>query len=177
MTSTTNSREQPRESTPLLSAVDPGPNDSVQSLPNISSTLERIQFLQIEDLDFSDIYGPHDLSAPAAETAFALIVLLQWRINKIRESVYSQDVWDYWSKERDNSGVVGELETLIFSLWKAFVTNYRSTRDLQDVLWLEFPEKEGSLRCLRGASIFLSRYTFNLTVYLSLHSRGFLERL
>jgi hypothetical protein len=141
--------ERPSEITPLLNSNNGLDGPAAQPLPPIHPTVEHVQTLDARDVQFSQLC-PHDLRSPQAETAFALIVLLQWRLNQLRRHPYPQDVWERWSKEKDDARVAEDLEHQILGLWTKFLEEYRSLQEIEDVLWLGFPDKEESLRIVRG---------------------------
>jgi len=143
---------EPTESSPLLHVPAPVFVGSAQPLPTITSTLARIQYVSIEELTVSDILGSYDPTA-SIKTSFVLIILLQWRINKIQERISPRDVWDQWSKEKNTSLTVDQLEALILEVWTDFVTEYRTSQDIENVLWFKFPHEEEGTRSVRGALI------------------------
>jgi hypothetical protein len=140
------------ESSPLLHVPAPVFGSSAQPLPTVTSTLARIQYVNIEELTVSDILGSYDPTA-STKTSFVLIILLQWRINKIQERISPRDVWDQWSKEKNTSLAVDQLEALILKVWTDFVTEYRTPQDIENVLWFKFPHEEEGTRFVRGALI------------------------
>lgn len=140
------------ESTPLLGAVHATP----EPLPEIRPTLDHVQSSDPRHLGVSDLC-PHALPTRSAQTAFALIVLLQWRLNRIRPIIRTRDAWEIWDKERDDASVVDVLEQCLASLWSTFLEEYRSPQEMEDVLWLEFLDKGDSNRTLRGVYILTIR--------------------
>ena len=146
--------ERLTETTPLL--IDASSSiPTTQPVPYIHPTLEHVQEIDVRELRFSHLC-PYTLPTRAAEFAFALVILLQWRLNIVRRCVYSQDLWDHWSKEQDDARILKELEQRILGLWTEFLQDYRSSQDIEDILWFAFSDREASLRVLRGLSIRLS---------------------
>jgi hypothetical protein len=141
--------QRPSEITPLLNSNNGLDGPAAQTLPPIHPTVEHVQNLRARDVQFSQLC-PHDLRSPAAETAFALVVLLQWRLNQLRKHAYPQDAWERWSKEKDDVRVAEDLEHQILGLWTEFLEEYRSPQEIEDVLWLGFPDKEEGVRIVRG---------------------------
>jgi hypothetical protein len=133
------------ENTPLLGAV----HDVPEPLPGIRPTLDRVQSLDPRNLQLSELC-PHALPTRSARTAFALIVLLQWRLNRIRPMIRTRDAWEIWDKERDDASVVEVLEQCLTGLWSTFLEEYRDPQEMEDVLWFEFLDKGDSNRTLRG---------------------------
>jgi hypothetical protein len=135
---------EPTETTSLLNTPEPSRR------PAIKPTLERVQAIDIEALGLTDIYGYQPPTSPD-HVAFGLVVLLQWRSDRLRQSVYSREIWDQWTKETERSRVVGRLEKHIGQLWDAFVERGCESREIEEVLWTEFPEKETGSRGVRGS--------------------------
>ena len=146
-----NNAEGQTESTPLLGAVRADP----EPLPEIRPTLDRVQAIDPRHLELSELC-PHTLPTRSAQIAFALIVLLQWRLNRIRPITRRRDAWEIWDKERHDASIVEVLEERLASLWSEFLAEYRTPQEIEDVLWLEFLDKEESRRTVRGV---LSNYS------------------
>jgi hypothetical protein len=139
-----NTNHQPTESTALLADTQRPSANRISSLP------------PVYPLDIRPISGPNDPSisrvfpTAAAKTAFELIALLQSFVNEKEKRLPSHDVWDRWSKESDVLYRLRELEHRVLDTWSEFLKDYRSPQEIEELLWLEFPAEEGSLRRLRG---------------------------
>jgi len=142
----------PTESTALLGNTPIHLADRIQPLPPVYPL--NIQALPGQDPSAIAIApsASHVFPTAAAKAAFDLIVLLQsFAIEKAKLSErINRDVWDTWSKEIDVSSFLHKLERITLDLWSEFLRDYRSTQEIEELLWLEFPVENGSLKRLRG---------------------------
>jgi len=120
-------------------------------LPPLDLTVERVRILEITQLDPSDLC-PQELATctAATRTAYALLVLLLLRTSGVEKSGSTQNVWEEWSIEQRTSRDGQQIGLLIISIWTQFLEDgRRSSRDIEDILWLEFLAEGGGHRFLR----------------------------
>ncbi|KAL0950962.1 hypothetical protein HGRIS_007713 [Hohenbuehelia grisea] len=141
--------DRPTEVTALL---DRARSPDAHFLPSIAPTLAHVDTLDVQHITADDLC-PYELSDRPAEVAYSLIVLLQLRANHISRpaTASARNPWEQWKQEEEDSGDIEVLETQIDSLWRLFVAEYRTLREIEDLLWLAFPENDDSRsRSLRG---------------------------
>jgi len=148
------SNGRPTEVTALL---DSSQAVQSESLPQIAPTVARLRTLEVHHIRSEDVC-PYTFPSRSADTAFSLIVLLELRASRLRRRIPSRDVWEHWSRDTDNHNEI--LEQQLNTLWTLFLQEYRSPREIEDALWIEFPVDEGSLRTVRG--MFIHIYFANL---------------
>ncbi|KAJ7460563.1 hypothetical protein FB451DRAFT_1269496 [Mycena latifolia] len=120
------------ETSPLLS------REPTHSFPNISGALarlgDRVDRPALEEL------CPRDLNI-CTETAFCLNVLLKLRTRKLRQKPPS-DVWNHWAQMAANQNDVRQLNEQIINTWDLFLDDYRTTAEIEQVLWTSFPSED-----------------------------------
>ena len=133
------------ETTALLNS-----SETYHSLPPILPTLYLLQSrnVTIEEV----LNSEHTHSSIEERLAFSLIILLLSYANQKSRPPLYLDIWEDWSEEVQVSGHLHELEQLALELWTQYLKDYRTPLQIQQVLWLAFPEKLGSRRHLRGTS-------------------------
>jgi hypothetical protein len=146
----------PAESTPLL--VHP-----VSQIPPISTFIQAIHAQGIDSLNADSILSlcPESLrSNPAKETSFALVLLLQLRLQQRAQSS-SSNSWDRWSQENRALFNVDHLEEQTVKVWSRFVEHWCSDDALQDVLTTPFQcddKNDRSVTCMfSSVSLFQSK--------------------
>jgi hypothetical protein len=82
--------------------------------------------------------------------AFALIVLLQLRKQKIAWRGRYPDAYEQWTEEEARTRDVETLEEKLSELWENFLAQYHGPRELYDVLWTQFPLDQGRPSSIRG---------------------------
>jgi hypothetical protein len=120
------------ESTPLLARSRP-------QLPHVSPVIQRLQALESENLSKNQILAlcPDFLRlTPAEETAFALIILLQLRLDEVTQR--PSNSWDRWSQERSIKSNADRLENQVLHVWSQFIDNWCTDDALTEVLSTRF---------------------------------------
>ncbi|KAJ7173868.1 hypothetical protein C8R46DRAFT_1084178 [Mycena filopes] len=117
------------ESSPLLSHPMGAP------FPSISDALARLGD-HIDRVSIADICprAPGDV---CRQTAFHLVVLLELRAHKLKPKVTS-DVWNQWAETAVNENDTQRLDEQIRSAWILFLDEYRTTAEIEQVLWTSF---------------------------------------
>jgi hypothetical protein len=139
--------DQPTESTSLL--VSSAHSRTSISLPSITEGLNVLQSRGIHDLHFAE----QSLSNLAAQTAYQLLILSQWRrVTTKQNASNTKDIWECWVQKARLSSDLKVLEDRIISVWRDFVKEHRTSKEIQDVLWLQFPVERTGHCFLRGMS-------------------------
>jgi hypothetical protein len=133
------------ERTPLLN-TDREDNDQV--LPAISPVLAHISASAGHDIPTNDIL-PYALSDQSIEMAFTLAVLFQLRHVKI-QSLKSVGAYERWFRENIDTDGVETLESQIIRVWTQYLDRYREVREVETVLWTQFPLQFGGIKTIRG---------------------------
>ncbi|KAK7031337.1 hypothetical protein R3P38DRAFT_2922914 [Favolaschia claudopus] len=127
----------PSESSPLLSRQmaqvgHPQPSD----FPTISETLlrlgDRVDRVSVEDVcsrNTADI---------CSETAFRLLVLLELRARKQLKQKPSTEIWNCWAKNLASESDLRQLNEQVASTWIMFLDEYRTSMEIERVLWTSF---------------------------------------
>lgn len=136
------------EYTPLLDRV----NDA-QSLPAISPVLARISVSSDQEIPSNDLL-PYSLNDQPTEMAFILAVLLQLRHGKM-QSFKSASAYERWFRRNLDTDGLRTLEIQIIRVWTEFLEQYRDVREIETVLWTQFPLEIGGIKTIRGLSITL----------------------
>ncbi|TFY82280.1 hypothetical protein EWM64_g1732 [Hericium alpestre] len=97
------------------------------------------------------------LLSTVEETAFRLIVLLQSYILTKRATCARGDVWEVWSQELVAADDAQELERHVLLTWSDFVEVERSSLEIEECLWCEFPLVDAQGEVVRGLCYCLSR--------------------
>lgn len=87
---------------------------------------------------------------PCRRVAFALIVLLQLRKQKINWNGKYSDIYEQWTEEDIRTRDVEILEEKVNELWENFLAQYHGPLEIYDVLWSTFPLVENELASTRG---------------------------
>ncbi|KAJ7695137.1 hypothetical protein B0H17DRAFT_980386 [Mycena rosella] len=128
------------ETSPLLSR-EPTP-----SFPTISAALarlgDRVNRVNIEDI------CPRDVEDVCKDTAFCLIVLLELRTRKLRQKP-SSDIWNHWTQMAVNANDANRLNDQIIDTWDLFLDEYRTSAEIEQVLWTSFPSTADSVHRFR----------------------------
>ncbi|KAJ7132061.1 hypothetical protein C8R44DRAFT_772916 [Mycena epipterygia] len=128
------------ETSPLLS------REPTHSFPSISGALlrlgDRVGRTSIEEV------CPRDLGDVCKETAFRLIVLLELRTKKLRQKPHS-DVWNNWVQLATNENDIARLDEQVVNAWVLFLDGYRTTAEIEQVLWTAFAVNDDSSRRVR----------------------------
>ncbi|EMD41810.1 hypothetical protein CERSUDRAFT_90387 [Gelatoporia subvermispora B] len=144
--------EQPTEATPLLSdRQDYGPGTSSSEV-SLEVEPAVIQLQQKGTSSFAESLAdlcPQSLSTRAAQASFLLNVLLELRARLHANTVYSEDVWDEWTAERQDGVRNEEVDRQILFTWSDFLRDQRTSDEIVEVLWLAFPLKQGRTETVR----------------------------
>jgi len=135
------------ESTPLL-ASSPG-SRATNTLPSIAEGLDFLQSQGVRNFNFAE----QSLSPFAAQTAYQLLLLLQWRASIRHYALNPEDIWERRVRQARLSSDVKVLEDRINSVWNDFIKEYRTPREIENVLWFQFPVDGNSHRFIQGMSI------------------------
>jgi hypothetical protein len=141
------SQAQIDELTPLLNRVDRV--DNAQTLPAISPVLARVSPQQ--EIPTNDLL-PYPLSDQSTEMAFTLAVLLQLRHVEM-QSFKAISAYERWFRTNLYTDNVETLEKQIIRVWTQFLDQYREVREVETVLWTQFPLEIGGSKTIRGLSI------------------------
>ncbi|KAJ7597221.1 hypothetical protein C8J56DRAFT_312362 [Mycena floridula] len=130
------------EQTPLLL------NPSEPSC-TISFSTRRVIDARLDDLaTISALCPPGTLPSLPQETALALIVLHE--LIKLKNNVKHKNViYEAWKEDRDRKEDVSTLKTNIKLVWQQFLSEYRTSAQIQDVLWTPFQVDESSNKTIR----------------------------
>jgi hypothetical protein len=131
------------EHTPLLDGHGNG-----QTLPAIFPVIARVS--TSHEIPIDDLI-PYPLSDQSTEVAFTLAVLLQLRHAKI-QSFNAVGAYECWFQTNRNTNGVDTLEKQILRVWTRFLEQYRDVREVETVLWTQFPIELGGLKTTRGLS-------------------------
>lgn len=146
------------EASPLLPARNP--SDYLNTFP-IFPLVEALETTNFIHLRWQDLI-PRTVSAsfdtePCKSLAFALIVLLELRKRQIAwKGQYPANSYEQWTEEEAHARDVEILEDKMSEFWETFLTQYRSSSDLHDVLWTPFLLKKDKSRTIRGVKFFFS---------------------
>jgi hypothetical protein len=139
---------QPTESSPLL-VSSPDIRASYR-LPSIAEGLDSVQALGVHHFNF----GEQSLPDFATQTAYQLLILLQWRVVLRRQVLKNtKDIWERRNQQAKLASDMKVLEDRISSIWNNFIKEYRTPKEVEDVLWLQFPVDGNGHRFVRGMSI------------------------
>ncbi|KAJ7743167.1 hypothetical protein B0H16DRAFT_1015877 [Mycena metata] len=128
------------ETTPLLS------QPLATSFPNISDAVARLGE-HVDRVSIADIC-PGETGDVCGETAFYLVVLLQLRAQKLKPKALS-DVWNQWTETALNESDIQQLNERIINAWVLFLDEYRTTAEIEQVLWTSFLISDHSARRVR----------------------------
>ncbi|KAK1223788.1 hypothetical protein PQX77_013312 [Marasmius sp. AFHP31] len=133
------------------------PQEDLSSLPPVNSALRRLDSLShnaLETAHSSDILRPSQLpSRRPIIASFGLVVLLSYRSERLRDTRFSLGPWDRWTQENEAEQELAIIERNIKALWDdSFLSSYRSSKDVEEVLWTPFPVEVGG-KTIRGKEI------------------------
>ena len=134
------------EFTPLLDSVPNG-----QTLPPILPVLARVSASSGQEIPIHNIL-PYPLVDQSTETAFTLAVLLQLRLIET-QSFTAITAYERWFRTSFNPDSIETLEKQIIRVWSQFLDRYRDVREVETVLWTQFPLEIRGLKTVRGWSI------------------------
>lgn len=130
------------ETTPLLIRTT--------RLPSLAPTIARIRDLQVDQIHVEGLYPGQPLDDNSIQVAFTLAVLLELRRMKLKPSA-EPDLYQAWHAKKLNGRDAQTLEKQITDIWVLHLTEYRSTHDIEAVLWTVFPTEDGESESHRGA--------------------------
>lgn len=139
------------ETTPLLPVQQHSDDlDAVPVAPVVHSIdTTDLAHIRWEDLTPQPIPASLELDQ-CKRLAFALIVLLQLRRQKITWNGKIPDVYEQWTEDKVRLKDVEALEEKVSELWENFLAQYHGPRELYDVLWSPFPLVLGKTATIRG---------------------------
>lgn len=152
------------EASPLLPARNP--SDYLNTFP-IFPLVEALEATNFIHLRWQDLI-PRTVSVsfdtePCKSLAFALIVLLELRKRQIAwKGQYPTNSYGQWTEEEARARDVEILEDKMSEFWETFLTQYRSSSDLHDVLWTPFLLKKDKSRTIRGVKFFFPSATLSI---------------
>ncbi|KAJ8469144.1 hypothetical protein ONZ45_g16994 [Pleurotus djamor] len=123
----------------------------VDYVPSISPTLAHVASLDVQHITQDDLC-PHDLAdaPPEVRLAYTLIVLLQLREHRIHKRPRTDNLWRLWKELDENETDVDLLDTHIANAWTHFLNEYHNAVEIEDALWIGFPEDQSlNARSLR----------------------------
>ncbi|KAL4267622.1 hypothetical protein AB1N83_002151 [Pleurotus pulmonarius] len=85
---------------------------------------------------------PHDIADAPSEVrlAYTLIVLLRLRQLRLHKQPRTNNLWELWKELEENANDVELLDAHIASAWSLFVSEYHNAVEIEDALWIAFPE-------------------------------------
>ncbi|KAG7099402.1 hypothetical protein E1B28_001255 [Marasmius oreades] len=141
------------EDTENPSTVVRSTQNEIPSLPVIVPTLRQLDMLSQDDLELvhtSNVLRPSQLSGQRPmRVAFALLVLLAYRRERLRDQRFSDSPWDRWFQETEAKRGLVVIEKNIQLLWEEFLSSYCNPKDVEGALWTEFPLEEGCSQRIR----------------------------
>lgn len=133
----------PSETSPLLS------RETRHPFPSVSGALLRLGH-RVDRVSIEDVC-PRDVGDICRETAFRLVVLLEFRAKKLHQKPPSdQDVWNHWAHTAPNEDDLNRLDEQVINTWVLFLDEYRTTAEIEQVLWTQFAVDDESARSVRG---------------------------
>ncbi|KAK7058793.1 hypothetical protein VNI00_001417 [Paramarasmius palmivorus] len=124
------------------------------SLPFVTPVVRRLDVLSQELLENShstDILRPSSLTQDRAlSAAFALLVLLQFRDQRIHQQRSLLTPWDRWTQESEAEKEICIIDKHIERVWEQwFLDAYCSPKEIETVLWTAFPLEEDKDKTVR----------------------------
>ncbi|KAF7356810.1 hypothetical protein MVEN_01016400 [Mycena venus] len=138
----------PLETTPLLNG-QPAATRAIHPaslFPSISGTLLRLED-HIDRVSIQDVC-PRNVGDICSETAFHILVLLELRARKLRQKP-SADIWNRWVDAATNDRDLHQLNEQVVNTWVLFLDDYRTPREIEQVLWTSFLISDDSARRVR----------------------------
>jgi hypothetical protein len=131
------------ESTPLL--VSSSGLQARNTLPSIAEGLDSLQDQGVHNFNFAE----QSLSI-VTQTAYRLVLLSQWRATLRYNAINTKDIWKSLDQQARLSSDVKVLEDKIDSVWNDFIKEYRTPKEIEDILWLQFPADRNIHHFIRG---------------------------
>jgi hypothetical protein len=131
------------ESTPLL--VSSSGLRARNTLPSIAEGLDSLQAQGVHNFNFAE----QSLSI-VTQTAYRLVLLSQWRATLRYNAINTKDIWKSLDQQARLSSDVKVLENKIDSVWNDFIKEYRTPKEIEDILWLQFPADRNIHHFIRG---------------------------
>ncbi|KAF7436993.1 hypothetical protein PC9H_003827 [Pleurotus ostreatus] len=130
--------DRPTEVTALLDRVR---SPDLPLVPSIAPTLAHVSTLDVQHITADDLC-PHDLAdaPPEVRVAYTLIVLLRLRQLRLHKRPRTNNLWELWKELEENANDVELLDAHIASAWSLFVSEYHNAVEVEDALWIAFPE-------------------------------------
>lgn len=141
--------DRPTEVTALLDRVR---SPDLPLVPSIAPTLAHVSTLDVQHITADDLC-PHDLADAPSEVrvAYTLIVLFRLRQLRLHKRPRTNNLWELWKELEENANDVELLDAHIASAWSLFVSEYHNAVEIEDALWIAFPEDHSrDSRRLRG---------------------------
>jgi hypothetical protein len=133
------------ESTPLL--VSSSGLRVRNTLPSIAEGLNSLQTQGVHNFNFAEQSSPF-----TTQTAYRLLLLSQWHATIRYNVLNTKDIWESLDQQARLSSDVKILEDRIDSVWHDFIKEYRTSKEIEEILWLQFPTDGNSHRFIRGMS-------------------------
>jgi hypothetical protein len=146
------------ETSPLLPVQRSSDDFDDAIVTPVVNALENADYahLRWEDLTPRPVPAILELDQ-SKQLAFAFIVLLQLRRQKIAWNPKSLDAYEQWTEEDVRTRDVDTLEEKVSELWENFLAQYHGPRELYDVFWTQFSLCRGKPATIRGIIWFLNR--------------------
>ncbi|KXN89853.1 hypothetical protein AN958_04857 [Leucoagaricus sp. SymC.cos] len=146
------------ETTPLLPVQHSSDDFDAALVIPVVQALETADLSHIRWEDLTPRPIPASLELDQCKRlAFALIVLLQLRRQRIAWDGRYPDAYEQWTEEEARTRDVETLEEKLSELWENFLAQYHGSRELYDVLWTQFPLKQGQLSPIRVVDFLVDR--------------------
>lgn len=156
--------ENPTEATPLLQTPRASRNDSIplnappvvdpivdQLYSEICSSTTLLDNLLISEFDPPPQWCPDTLVSIAQKSALILVVLLRLlEKQQERSSNSSSNTWEQWSAEQEGIRISEAVHNTVLGVWNNFINEYRTTEDIEELLWLAFPLDTEVRTLIRG---------------------------
>jgi len=130
------------ESTPLLVS-----SSGLRVRNTIAEGLNSLQTQGVHNFNFAEQSSPF-----TTQTAYRLLLLSQWRATIRYNALNTKDIWERLDQQARLSSDVKILEDRIDSVWHDFIKEYRTPKEIEEILWLQFPTDGNSHRFIRGMS-------------------------
>ena len=143
--------ENPTEATPLLQTPRTSRHASIllNTLPIVDPIVDQL-FVDIysstdllDNLLISDPppeWCPDTLVSISRKSALVLVVLLRLLgRQQERSSKSSSNTWEQWSVEQEAIRISEAVHTTVLGVWNNFINEYRTTEDIEELLWSAFP--------------------------------------
>lgn len=126
-------------------------------LPAISDGLRAVQSRGgVRNFSFPEWY-PRTLPTVATQTAYHLLIILRWELVLRGKTFDANDIWERLDEQIRIIADINALHDKIIFVWNNFIKEHRTQKEIEDVLWCQFPVETNGDRLLRGMLCFCSQ--------------------